>query len=316
MKPKGVKLNDEQVRRFICDGVVVLDSGVAPEVHQQIYDKIQWNNTREFNMGNNVLPRIAELQQVLDDPVVHGAVQSILGDDYMLHPHRYMHASEPLDEAERDLSLTGSEHGPPMGEGSSGNSAWHQDGQIPMSRPRYHVPRIAMVLYFPQDTPAERGPTRVIPGTHLQPYLRKGDFPFAFVGDHIKAGTCLLIAFDIAHAALSNRTDSSRYMLKFIFLRTRNPREPPREPVREPRRTKLGRRRGRMGAAEGAPRQVRSQQGMVLYMGLDARRAAFRKSQPGSIERRAEMDRSAPRHRSGSPPRSYLRTGRDGCRRD
>ena len=223
MRAKGIKLNDEQVRRFICDGVVVLDSGVAPEVHQQIYDKIQWNNTREFNMGNNVLPRIAELQQVLDDPVVHGAVQSILGDDCMLHPHRYMHASEPLDEAERNLSLSGSEHGPPMGEGSSGNSAWHQDGQIPMSRPRYHVPRIAMVLYFPQDTPVERGPTRVIPGTHLQPYLRKSDFPFAFVGDHIKAGTCLLIAFDIAHAALSNRTDSSRYMLKFIFLRTRNP---------------------------------------------------------------------------------------------
>ena len=223
MNSKGIKLNDEQVRRFICDGVVVLDSGVAPEVHQQIYDKIQWNNTREFNMGNNVLPRVAELQQILDAPVVHGAVQSILGDDYMLHPHRYMHASEPLDEAERNLSLTGSEHGPPMGEGSSGNSSWHQDGQIPMSRARYYVPRIAMVLYFPQDTPAKRGPTRVIPGTHLQPYLRKGDFPFAFVGDHIKAGTCLLIAFDIAHAALSNRTDSSRYMLKFIFVRTRNP---------------------------------------------------------------------------------------------
>ena len=223
MKPKGIKLNDEQIRRFICDGVVVLDSGVAPEVHQQIYDKIQWNNTREFNMGNNVLPRIAELQQILDAPVIHGAAQSILGDDCMLHPHRYMHASEPLDEAERNLSLTGSEHGPPMGEGSSGNSAWHQDGQIPMSRPRYHVPRIAMVLYFPQDTPAERGPTRVIPGTHLQPYLLNSDFPFAFVGDRIKAGTCLLIAFDIAHAALSNRTDSSRYMLKFIFLRTRNP---------------------------------------------------------------------------------------------
>ena len=223
MKPKGVKLNDEQIRRFICDGVAVLDSGVAPEVHQQIYDKIQWNNTREFNMGNNVLPRIAELQQVLDAPVIHGALQSILGDDYMLHPHRYMHANEPLDEAERNLSLTGSEHGPPVGEGSTGNSAWHQDGQIPMSRARYHVPRIAMVLYFPQDTPVERGPTRVIPGTHLQPYLRNSDFPFALVADRIKAGTCLLIAFDIAHAALSNRTDSSRYMLKFIFLRTRNP---------------------------------------------------------------------------------------------
>ena len=245
MKPAGIKLNDEQVRRFICDGVVVLDSGVAPEVHQQIYDKIQWNNTREFNMGNNVLPRVAELQQILDAPVIHGAVQSILGDDCILHPHRYMHANEPLDEAQRNLSLTGSEHGPPVGEGSTGNSAWHQDGQMPMSRARYHVPRIAMVLYFPQDTPVERGPTRVIPGTHLQPYLLNSDFPFALVADRIKAGTCLLIAFDIAHAALSNRTDSSRYMLKFIFLRTRNPvREPSwrgGEDEWEPPNARLGR---------------------------------------------------------------------------
>ena len=223
MKPDGIKLNDEQVRRFICDGVLVLDSGLAPEVHQHIYDKIQWNIAHEFNMGNNVLPRIAELQQILDAPVIQGAVQSILGDDCMLHPHRSLHISEPLDEAERNLSLAGNEHGPPMGEGSSGNSAWHQDGQIPMSRARYHVPRLAMIFYFPQDTPVERGPTRLIPGTHLQPYLRKSDYPFAFVSDHIKAGTCLLIAFDIAHAALSNRTDSSRYMLKFIFVRTRNP---------------------------------------------------------------------------------------------
>ena len=223
MKPRGIRLNDEQVRRFICDGVLVLDSGLEPGVHRDIYDKIQWNNTHEFNMGNNVLPRIAELQQVLDAPVIHGALQSILGDEYMLHPHRFMHASEPLDEADRDLSLNGSEHGAPMGKGSSGNSCWHQDGQIPMSRARYHVPRLAMILYFPQDTPAERGPTRVIPGTHLQPYLRKTDFPYAFVGDQIKAGTCLLIAFDIAHAALSNLTDASRYMVKFIFLRTRTP---------------------------------------------------------------------------------------------
>ena len=62
MKPAGIRLNDEQVRRFICDGVLVLDSGLESQVHRDIYDKIQWNNTREFNMGNNVLPRIAELQ--------------------------------------------------------------------------------------------------------------------------------------------------------------------------------------------------------------------------------------------------------------
>ena len=226
MKPDGsrlARLDDEQVRRFICDGVLVLDSGLEPGVHREIFDKLEWNAEHEFYMGNNVLPRIAELQQILDAPVIHGALQSILGEGYVLSPHRSRHVSEPLDEAERKLMLDGSEHGAPMGEGSSGNSAWHQDGHIPMSRARYHVPRMAMILYFPQDTPVERGPTRVIPGTQLQPYLRRSDYPFAFVADDIKAGTCLLIDFDIAHAALTNVTDSTRYMIKFIFLRTRNP---------------------------------------------------------------------------------------------
>ena len=226
MKPNGIKLTDEQVRRFICDGVILLDSSLPPEFHQDIFEKMEWSNRQEFNMGNNVLPRIAELQQLLDDPVVHGAVQSVLGDDYMLHPHRYMHANEPLAEEDRSLELTGFEYQPPVGEGSTANSGWHQDGQCPLGRFRHHVPRIAMIIYFPQDTPAVRGPTRVIPGTHLHALLFDSDFPYGLVGDHIKAGTCMLTAFDIAHGALSNRTDSSRYMFKFCYLRTRNPVKP------------------------------------------------------------------------------------------
>ena len=226
VKPDGIKLTDEQVRRFICDGVILLDSSLPPEFHQDIFEKMEWSNRQEFNMGNNVLPRIAELQQLLDDPVVHGAVQSVLGDDYMLHPHRYMHANEPLAEEDRSLELTGFEYQPPVGEGSTANSGWHQDGQCPLGRFRHHVPRIAMIIYFPQDTPAVRGPTRVIPGTHLHALLFDSDFPYGLVGDHIKAGTCMLTAFDIAHGALSNRTDSSRYMFKFCYLRTRNPTGP------------------------------------------------------------------------------------------
>ena len=230
MNPNGIKpanrLTDEQVRRFICDGVILLDSSLPPEFHQDIFEKMEWSNKQEFNMGNNVLPRIAELQELLDDPVVHGAVQSVLGDDYMLHPHRYMHANEPLAEEDRSLELTGFEYQPPVGEGSTANSGWHQDGQCPLGRFRHHVPRIAMIIYFPQDTPAVRGPTRVIPGTHLHALLFESDFPYGLVGDHIKAGTCMLTAFDIAHGALSNRTDSSRYMFKFCYLRTRNPSGP------------------------------------------------------------------------------------------
>ena len=64
VKPDGIKLTDEQVRRFICDGVILLDSSLPPEYHQDIFEKMEWSNRQEFNMGNNVLPRIAELQEL------------------------------------------------------------------------------------------------------------------------------------------------------------------------------------------------------------------------------------------------------------
>ena len=226
LRKPGIKLSDEEIRNFICDGILVIDSGVAPEVNHQIFDKIQWNNNHEFNMGNNVLPRIPELQQVLDSPRIHGALESVLGTDYILHPHRFMHASEPVDEETRLTNLVGSEHAPTMGQGSSGFSGWHQDSQSPLSRARYHVPRYAMILYFPQDTPVERGPTRVIPGTQLQAGLLGSDSQYAYVCDHVKAGTCFLIAFDIAHAAFPNKTEISRYMFKFVFIRAHNPSGP------------------------------------------------------------------------------------------
>ncbi len=221
----SIRLSDEEVRRFICDGALVLESGVADEVNAAIFEKIAWNNTREFNMGNNVLPRIPELQQVLDAPRIHGALETVLGEDYVLHPHRFMHASEPLEADQRAMELAGDEHGPAMGKGSSASSHWHQDSQSPLSRGRYHVPRLAMLIYFPQDTPPERGPTRVIPGTHLQARLSEEDYPYSLVPE-VKAGTCLLVAFDIGHAGLSNRTDLSRYMFKFVFMRRRHPTGP------------------------------------------------------------------------------------------
>ena len=84
-KDARIRLTDDEVRRFICDGVVVLQSDVDPSVNERIFEKIEWNNDREFNMGNNVLPRIPELQTVLDSPVVSGALASVLGDEYVLN---------------------------------------------------------------------------------------------------------------------------------------------------------------------------------------------------------------------------------------
>ncbi len=218
-----IRLNDEQMRRFICDGVLLLDSVPDAGLHRTILDKVQYVNTHDADVRNNILPRVSELQQIIDSPTIKGALQSILGDDYMLNPHRLSVPSEPLAPEERDLELSGGENGTPVGRGSRSATIWHKDK---LHHTRYHVPRFLFLFYFPQDTPVARGPTRVIPGSHYYDHITDADHSFAYIPDLVKAGSCLLAAIDIEHAGTTNLTDQTRHMVKFTFSRTRNPRAP------------------------------------------------------------------------------------------
>lgn len=222
----ALKLEDEQVRRFICDGVMVLDSLEDDSLHQRIYDKLKRIHISGGETGNNILPQIPELQRVLDSATISGAMQGILGENYMQYPHRILVPSEPLSPEQRNIELRGDENGPPMGEGSLSYSYWHKDTYPPLGRTRYHVPRFLFLFYFPQDTPHEMGPTRVIPGSQYQDQLAEEDQRYAFVPDQIKAGNCMLASFDIEHAGMSNLTDQTRFMVKFVFRRTDTPAGP------------------------------------------------------------------------------------------
>ena len=93
------------MRRFVCDGFLVLDSIEDETLHQGIVDKLQYLNKHEPEIGNNVLPRISELNCVLDSPQIRGAIESILGRDFMLHPHRLSTPGEPLPVGARELQL-------------------------------------------------------------------------------------------------------------------------------------------------------------------------------------------------------------------
>jgi HEAT repeat protein len=221
-----LKLDDELMRRFICDGVLVIDSGMDDALHETIRVKGESVNRSFPDIGGNILPAVSELQQVLDAPPIKGALQSILGEDYMLHPSKMLVPSEPLKPEERNIEMRGDEEGLPQGENSRSFTYWHKDTSGPRGRARYHVPRFVFVYYFPQDTPFEMGPTRVIPGSQYQDHLSKADHAFAYVPDQVRAGTCIIAALDIDHAGMSNLTDQTRYMYKFTFMRTRNPQSP------------------------------------------------------------------------------------------
>ncbi len=199
--------NDEQMRQFVADGYVVFKPEVSDEVHKTVREQLQIMEEEEFNFGNNVLPRVPEMDRILNSPEVRGALISVLGPGYIEHPHRHSHYIAP-DAEQKTLAQN-----------------CHQDSYSPLGRPRQHYPRFARIMYYPQDSPVEIGPTYAIPGTNYHKQLTDEDrhnaIPIAG-----KAGTVSITHFDIGHAAGINRIKKPRHMIKFIYTRAEEPSEP------------------------------------------------------------------------------------------
>ncbi|MDQ8738298.1 HEAT repeat domain-containing protein [Paenibacillus sp. LHD-38] len=204
MNPSPLLLTDEQMRKFITEGFLILKTDFPESFHQSLTAELKKVYDEEGNPGNNLLPRIREIQQVFDSPVIQGALTSVLGPNYMLHAHRHGHYNAQ-----------------PVAGG------WHKDSYWGYSRMRNHHPWWAMIMYFPQNTPMELGPTGVMPGT--QNYESR-----TFVSDETageayasgEAGTFALIHYDIWHRSTPNVSGQARYMLKFEFMRTEAPAQP------------------------------------------------------------------------------------------
>ncbi|ACX64953.1 hypothetical protein [Paenibacillus sp. Y412MC10] len=88
-------LTDEQICQFIMKGYVVLHNELPDQLHAEVRDKINAVLHEEGNPGNNILPRVPEIQQFFETPVVQGALTSVLGPDYYMHPHRHCHYNQP-----------------------------------------------------------------------------------------------------------------------------------------------------------------------------------------------------------------------------
>ena len=214
-------LDDAAVREFIANGFLRLTPDVDPEVHREVDRLLRFACEQETWYGNNILARVPRMYEVLDCPVVRGALVSLAGPDYYLHPHRAVHTSAP--QPDRSLALHPEINAPPMGKGSMAGSGWHQDAQSPLSRARHHVPRHLIGFYFPHDTPIAMGPTRFQAGSHL---FAHPVAPGGVVLEEVRAGTFLLLHFDMVHAGFPNFTDRTRYMVKFVFARPRHPTAP------------------------------------------------------------------------------------------
>ena len=138
-------LDDAAMQRFIVEGFLTLKSDLPDEYHDRMYRELEPLDETGPLGHNNLLPCAPDLRMMLDEPRVTGALKSILGPDYFLHFHRHDHVNYP-----------------------DGAQALHKDGDNHSHHAidgfrRYHKTRNVMLLYYPQDTPLEMGPTGIVP---------------------------------------------------------------------------------------------------------------------------------------------------------
>jgi len=196
-------LSEEQVRQFLANGFLLLQPDLPPEFHQDLFRRFEVivGDDNDNNPGNNLLPAVPELQLVFDDPVIKGALTSVLGPDYLMHPHRVLHDNPPGSDAQ----------------------VWHHDSYWGYKRKVHnHHPWWVMIMYYPQDIYEEIGPTGVIPGSQCIAQ-RLEDIDQLGIGASGKAGTCMMIHYDIWHRKMKNFTQLKRFMVKFEFIRMSRP---------------------------------------------------------------------------------------------
>ena len=197
------RLSDEQVRTFIANGYLTLQPDLPAEFHREMFERFSGliGSDNDYNPGNNLLPVVPELQLVFDDPVIKGALASVLGEGYMMHPHRVLHDNPP----------------------GSHPQLWHHDSYWGYKRKVHnHHPWWVMVMYYPQGIYEHIGPTGLIPGSQ---YIAQRLEDIDQLGSHTwgTGGVCVMIHYDIWHRKMKNFTNLKRYMVKFEFMRMRRP---------------------------------------------------------------------------------------------
>jgi HEAT repeat protein len=193
------RLNDAQMAQFIAHGHITVTPDLPRSLHDEIYRQHEEVFAKEGNPGNNLLPRIPPVRQVFEHPSVVGALKSVVGEDYYLHPHRHPHHNQAHSKGQQ----------------------MHQDGGARWS----HRTRYLLVFYYPQDTPLQRGPSGFVPGSHYfnTPEGARSERETPLV---TPAGTVTIVNYDLWHRAMPNTTDQARFMIKFLFARMAEPTEP------------------------------------------------------------------------------------------
>ena len=211
-------LNDTQVLDFCRDGYLMLPGVVPNEINQRSRDyldgKIPSNpSTIPAGMTAEDIERIRAsrepstifledwyMEHVLLNPELCGVMRSLLGKNVGLPVLASRHTSDKPQPAGAHINDEG----------------WHQDSY------RVFGPELEFVevFYFPQDTPAELGPTELVPSSHFKMHNRSREGGLKGVLAEGPAGTLCLHHQSILHRRGEATAPGIRHLLKYNYWRT------------------------------------------------------------------------------------------------
>ena len=249
-------LNDDEFRDYLVDGFVVLEpSALGEDYHDFLYQKAESiyqlasaakSKTAHLDIiGDNLRAQIPSIDRLIEEPQVVRTLTSILGENYLIHPHNYVHKSGSADQG------------------------FHQDGNLPWNERghyRSHRPDWAILFYYPQEVTLVNGPTEVLPGTQYwtidcekadddwyredaldrssdRDILSNDDFALRDLQLEkeirllgvpdirrrfltLPKGSVVICNYDIFHRGSRREADGpGRYMFKFHFMRTQDPQK-------------------------------------------------------------------------------------------
>ena len=224
-------LNDGEVLAFCRDGHLLLPGVVPEEINRRVCDWLDGKvpatpsylpeglthadleRIRGTHEPSGILLEEWFLEQVLLNPRLAGVMRSLLGPDIglpVLVSHHFMQCPAAAQR-------------------------WHHDADSVFG-PEL---RFVEVFYFPQDTPAELGPTELVPGSHLG--RTQADEGTAGVLSAGPAGTIGVHHQSILHRRAASTASGPRRMLKYSYWRTAPPRRDwPAEASFDPRSADYG----------------------------------------------------------------------------
>ena len=147
-------LSDADLVAFLDQGYLLIDPQSDPSLPEQLFaeardawaarNQLQGTRFAIDTVADNLTTRIPVLHQLLDAPPVVDSLTAILGERYYRYPHSFIHQPGTADQG------------------------FHKDSHFPWSVRgglRSHRPNAAMLLYYPQETKVDMGPTRIFPGS-------------------------------------------------------------------------------------------------------------------------------------------------------